>query len=120
MIDKVSWIFAGLIALVLAGLAFVYGKKTPDVLRARARAHNAKGRVLNAEIAAAEKEAAAEKDELKRQVHVERANMLKVDRDEVKKRRLRLLEETGDINGKSDAELAELRNAASRSSSVAG
>lgn len=117
MIDKLKWVFLAAIAVIAGFLGLLYGKKTPAELRAKARAHNAKGRVINKQIEAAEKQAEAENDEEKRQFHVERANTLKVDRAELQKARAQLLEETGDLDV-SDAELANLRNASKRGSSV--
>ena len=55
MIDKLKWFIAAVAAIGLAFLGIVYGKQTRSVLRAKVRAHNARGRVLNSEIESAER-----------------------------------------------------------------
>lgn len=116
--DKFKWFFAALGAFVLGLLAFIYGKKTPAVLRAKVRAHNARGRVLNADIKNAEQKAAAEADEERKQLHLDRANTLKIDRAELEKERKKLLDQTGDLEAVSDADLAAAHN--KRSGSAVG
>lgn len=117
MKDKLKWIGAAVAAFVLGLLALIYGKKTTAVLRAKVRAHNAKGRVLEGEIAVAEKKAAAATSEVDRKVHVEKANVFRLERDKVEKARDELLEETGDLPEMDDAELAAHHN---RSGSAVG
>ena len=116
--DKVKWFFAALAAFGLGLLAFVYGKKTPAVLRAKVRAHNARGRVLNTDIKTAEMKASAEASEEQKQLHLDRANTLKIDRAELEKARKKLLNETGDLEAVSDADLAAAHN--KRSGSATG
>jgi hypothetical protein len=123
MIDKLKWAFIALVSLFLGILAFLYGKQTLSVLRWKVREHNAKGRILNTEIKAAEDKAAAEENEAQAQMFAERANTLKIDRDNLEKERLRLVAETGDLEEMSDADLAESdndRRARARTGSSAG
>jgi hypothetical protein len=117
MIDKLKWFVAAVVAVFMTVLAVVYGKKTRSVLRAKVRAHNARGRVLNAEIKAADREAGAAKDEQAAQAFAAKADTLRTSREELQAERLRLLEETGDLEV-NDAELANARNAGRSHSSV--
>jgi hypothetical protein len=121
MIDKLKWILAALGAFVLGMLALIYGKETPAVLRSKVRAHNARGRVLNEAIKVAEQKASVEKDEHAKQLHLERANTLKIDRETIEKARLELIARTtGDLpKVESDADLALAHNR-DRAKSAAG
>lgn len=119
MLDKMKWAWAALVAFVMAALAFIYGKKTVSVLQAGIKVHNAKGKVLNKEIARAEKAAQAEQDEVEKVHFIERAETLKVDRKKLEEERARLVQETGSRR-LSDVDLARIDSARGRKRSSVG
>lgn len=108
MMDKLKWILAAVAAFVLTFLAFVYGKKTTSVLRAKARAHNAKGRVISGEIEVAEAKASREADDHLRARHMAKADLLRSNREKLETERLRLV---GELPKVPDVELARRFNA---------
>lgn len=104
-----------LTVLAVAGsiLAFAYGKKTPSVLRAHIRAHNARGKRLNDKYEAAMKKAEAAQSQDDQRAHMERANTLKVKREDVERERLKLVQESGDLDA-TDVGLARRHTARAR------
>ena len=117
------WTWIKWIALAVVGLggtiaAFVYGKKTPAVHRARARSAEAKEEVLRLQkefhLAEAEKADGDEKGKL----HIAKADTLTIKLEDVRKKKEEALSQTGDLT---DDELAALDNARrSRTGSSAG
>lgn len=110
--DHLGYVFAAIGAALLAVAALIYGKKTLSVLSAQIAAHNAKGRLINGQIANAEAKAEAEKNDNLRNVHVARAQSLRSAAAVIEDRRLRLIQESGDLPEVSDVDVARAHNRA--------
>lgn len=108
--DHLGYVLAAIGAILLAVASLIYGKKTLSVLSAQIAAHNAKGRLINGQIANAEAKAEAEKNAHMRDVHVARAQSLRSAAAVVQDRRLRLIQESGDLPEVSDVAVARAHN----------
>ena len=101
--DKAKWVALAAVAVGGTALAIIYGKETGSVLDAKIKEHNARGKLLNAQRAAELKKAAAAESEEEAKEHIERADTLTMQAAAVHKKRLTLIEGTGDLD--SDAEV---------------
>lgn len=115
--ERLKWIALAAWALLMGILAAVYGKRTGSVLRAALEAHNAKTKILEAEM---ELERQRFQNAEKEKVDASKARLLVLESKlaEAKAKRTELADESGDLPGLSDADLAKYdnrRRAAARS-----
>lgn len=109
--QKAKWVAMAVMAGITGILMFLYGKKTLSGLSAVLAATNQKAKVLNAQIKTLEIKAKTAPDEAVRKTALEKADTLKVKQVEVKAERLRLLNESDDLEVTDDTRLAAADNA---------
>jgi ribosomal protein L25 (general stress protein Ctc) len=114
--QKAKWWALAAIAIAGGLLAIIYGKETASVLDLKVKEHNARGKLLNAQREAALERAEAADDEEERAAFIERADTLSLSAADLQRAKLKLLEDTGDLE--SDADLA--RSARARNHSRVG
>lgn len=122
---KGAWYWAKWIALAIVSaagviLAWVYGKRTPAVARAKVRSIEAKEAVLAHQKDIALKEAERASSEEVGEQKKKEADTLTVQLDEVRKAKARAMTETGDLPSADDLANLENDRRAARSGSSAG
>lgn len=110
MINKLKWLWAAAVAGVMGLLAFVYGKQTLQVVKAKIDAHTAKGVVLEQQLEDLKLKTDAEQNEEQKKRHVQKAETLQTKRDDLLRRREELIGNTSGDLKVSDVQLARARN----------
>lgn len=95
IIAKIGWVLSAVGAVVLGVLAALYGKKTPQVVRAKLRENKARERSLKLDLEVEETEAARSESLLTTQKHLDKAAKLGKSLERVRREKTKILAENG-------------------------